>query len=209
MYRISFKVLVNNLVSTLFWSCYGVWLPFSCSWIVWKMFLGKLVTPTVFMWYFRTRVGGTVWSTVGRSVENRLHSVIRWWPLVQPLEDSCRLARASCSFCGGMNGNCRDLLGIELYMFRTSLKRMYSLEPGYNDIQFIRHPGYHHRHKHQGLNPLIRSVSRVTAARANPSSVFQLFSFLWSVVVWFQRDPVLWHSLQVWKPVPSVFIYLV
>ena len=32
---------------------------------------------------------------------------------------------------------------------------------------------------------------------------------LWSVVVWFQRDSVLWHSLQVLKPVPSVFIYLV
>ena len=32
---------------------------------------------------------------------------------------------------------------------------------------------------------------------------------LQSVVVWFQRDSVLWHSLQVWKPVPSVFIYLV
>ena len=29
---------------------------------------------------------------------------------------------------------------------------------------------------------------------------------LWSVVVLFQRDSVLWHSLQVWKPVPSVFI---
>jgi hypothetical protein len=29
-----------------------------------------------------------------------------------------------------------------------------------------------------------------------------------SVVVWFQRDSVLWHSLQVLKPVPSVF-YLV
>ena len=35
-----------------------------------------------------------------------------------------------------------------------------------------------HHHKHQGLDPLIRSVSRVTAARANVSSVFQLFSFL-------------------------------
>ena len=32
---------------------------------------------------------------------------------------------------------------------------------------------------------------------------------LWSVVVWFQRGSVLWHSLQVLKPVPSVFIYLV
>jgi len=36
----------------------------------------------------------------------------------------------------------------------------------------------HHHHKHQGLVPLIRSISRVTAARANASLVFQLFSFL-------------------------------
>ena len=36
---------------------------------------------------------------------------------------------------------------------------------------------YQH-HKHQGLDPLIRSVSRVTAVRVNASSVFQLFSFL-------------------------------
>jgi len=37
---------------------------------------------------------------------------------------------------------------------------------------------YHHHHKHQGLDPLNRSVSRVTAACANVSSVFQFFSFL-------------------------------
>ena len=36
----------------------------------------------------------------------------------------------------------------------------------------------HHHHKHQGLDPLIHSVSRVTAARANASSFVQLFSFL-------------------------------
>jgi len=35
-----------------------------------------------------------------------------------------------------------------------------------------------HHHKHQGLDPLIRSVSRVTTALANVSSVFQLFFFL-------------------------------
>ena len=35
-----------------------------------------------------------------------------------------------------------------------------------------------HHHKYQGLDPLIRSVSRVTAARANSSTVFQLFSCL-------------------------------
>jgi len=40
------------------------------------------------------------------------------------------------------------------------------------------HRHHHHHYKHQGLDPLIRSVSRVTAARANASSVFQLFSFL-------------------------------
>ena len=40
------------------------------------------------------------------------------------------------------------------------------------------HHHHHHHHKHQGLNPLICSFSRVTAARVNASSVFQLFSFL-------------------------------
>jgi hypothetical protein len=37
---------------------------------------------------------------------------------------------------------------------------------------------HHHHHKHQRLDPLIRSVSRVTTALANVSSVFQLSSFL-------------------------------
>ena len=37
------------------------------------------------------------------------------------------------------------------------------------------HHNHHHYHKHQGLDPLIRSVSTVTAARANASSLFQLF----------------------------------
>jgi len=65
--------------------------------------------------------------------------------------------------------------------FRTKL--------GYFILDGILHPNNHknenytinedyHHHKHQGLDPLIRSVSRVTAARANASSVFQLFSFL-------------------------------
>ena len=40
------------------------------------------------------------------------------------------------------------------------------------------HHHHHPHHKHQGLGPLIRSVFRVTAARANASSVFQFFSFL-------------------------------
>jgi hypothetical protein len=37
---------------------------------------------------------------------------------------------------------------------------------------------FHHHHKHQGLDRLIRSVSRVTTAPVNVSSIFQLFSFL-------------------------------
>jgi hypothetical protein len=37
---------------------------------------------------------------------------------------------------------------------------------------------FHHHHKHQGLGHLARSISRVTAALASVSSVFQLFSFL-------------------------------
>ena len=46
------------------------------------------------------------------------------------------------------------------------------------DITYQRFLCVHHHHKHQGLDPLNRSVSRVTTARANASSVFQLFSFL-------------------------------
>jgi hypothetical protein len=42
----------------------------------------------------------------------------------------------------------------------------------------LQHCTYHHHHKHQRLDPLIRSISRVTTALANVSSVFQLFSFL-------------------------------
>jgi len=39
--------------------------------------------------------------------------------------------------------------------------------------------GVHHHHKHQGLDPLIRSVSRVTAARSNASSVLCLLWRFW------------------------------
>ena len=47
-----------------------------------------------------------------------------------------------------------------------------------NGTATYHHHHHHHHHKHQGLDPLIRSVSTVTAARTNASSVFQLFSFL-------------------------------
>jgi hypothetical protein len=41
----------------------------------------------------------------------------------------------------------------------------------------LRHVDHYH-HKHQGLDPMILSVSRLTTALAYVSSVFQLFSFL-------------------------------
>jgi len=37
---------------------------------------------------------------------------------------------------------------------------------------------HHHHDRHQGLDPLIRSVSKVTTAFSYVSSVFQFFSFL-------------------------------
>ena len=52
-----------------------------------------------------------------------------------------------------------------------------SVSVGYYEIKLHYCNCNRHHHKHQGLDPLIRSVSRVTAARANASSVFQLFSF--------------------------------
>ena len=42
-------------------------------------------------------------------------------------------------------------------------------------VRFFYH---HHHHKHQGLNPLIRSVSKITTALSIVSSIFQLLSFL-------------------------------
>ena len=48
----------------------------------------------------------------------------------------------------------------------------------YNISTFMVFYLHHHHHKHQGLDRLIHSVSRVTAARANASLVFQLSSFL-------------------------------
>ena len=43
------------------------------------------------------------------------------------------------------------------------------------------HHHHHHHHKHQGLDPLIRSFSKVTTALSNVSSVFQLqqYDFKW------------------------------
>jgi len=74
-----------------------------------------------------------------------------------------------------------NIQSIFLYI-RAEMTKIYaefslSLEATSCSLFWLTNVQYHHL-KHQGLDPLIRSVSRVTAARANPSSVFQLFSFL-------------------------------
>jgi len=45
-------------------------------------------------------------------------------------------------------------------------------------LLILSHLHHHHHHQHQGLDPLIRSVSRVTTVLPNFPSVFQLFFFL-------------------------------
>ena len=60
-------------------------------------------------------------------------------------------------------------LGIRLHSFPTLIPGPKNLLKTYLE--------FHHHHKHQGLDPLIRSVSRVTTALSNVPSVFQLFSF--------------------------------
>ena len=59
-------------------------------------------------------------------------------------------------------------------------KSIYIIQYRINKLRYSHHHHHHHHHhhKHQGLDSLIRSVSRVTTAFANSSSVFQLFSFL-------------------------------
>jgi hypothetical protein len=53
-----------------------------------------------------------------------------------------------------------------------NISKLYRLNTEFLNIK------HHHHHQHQGLDSLIRPVSRVTTALANVSSVFQLFFFL-------------------------------
>ena len=68
---------------------------------------------------------------------------------------------------------------------------------------------YHHHHKHQGLDPLIRSVSKVTTALSNLSSVFQLFSFLVVCIGMISKGFGFVAFFASVEAVPSAFIYLV
>jgi hypothetical protein len=60
----------------------------------------------------------------------------------------------------------------------TSISRQESRNPYTYKHRCTADKAGHHHHKHQGLELLIRSVSRVTTVLANVSSVFQLFFFL-------------------------------
>jgi len=79
----------------------------------------------------------------------------------------------------GESGWCPFLLYFRIYLRprRITEIRRRGKTIGHHHHHHHKHH-HHHHHKHQGLDPLIRSVSRVTAARSNASSVFQLFSFL-------------------------------
>jgi hypothetical protein len=59
------------------------------------------------------------------------------------------------------------------------------------DLFLHHHHHHHHHHKHQGLDSLIHSISRVTTALSPtfPQSSNSSPS-LWSVVTGFQRDSV-------------------
>jgi len=63
---------------------------------------------------------------------------------------------------------------------------------------------HHHHHKHQGLDPLIHSVSKVTNAFSKVSSVFQLFSFLvvCSSMISKGFGFVAWNYWDLWQATP-------
>ena len=69
-------------------------------------------------------------------------------------------------------GRAKDLLAP--CMYRESCRILLHLSNKCTIYIYI----YISHHKHQWLDPMIRSVSTVAAARANASTVFQLFSFL-------------------------------
>ena len=83
------------------------------------------------------------------------------------------------------------LLRFDFWVFLSSMSKLiktsmvdqlyYFLYPRIKLMLLISHSylqGFHHRHIHQGLDPLIRSISKITTALSNVSSVFQLFSYL-------------------------------
>ena len=61
-----------------------------------------------------------------------------------------------------------DVCTVNTYMWGVELRFL-----NFKSVEI----NYHH-HKYQGLDPLIRSVSRFTTVLTNVSSVFQLFFFL-------------------------------
>ena len=72
------EVLYANPLKTAIICSLGGFCRYCCSCSEWRMFLRKAVTLTVCMWCLRIMGRGLVCSAVGRSFENKLHSVIRW-----------------------------------------------------------------------------------------------------------------------------------
>jgi hypothetical protein len=72
---------------------------------------------------------------------------------------------------------CYDLTENTLYCI-TKTNRLMLFRGKFLLMMWIIQTRNNNHHKHQELDPLIRSVSRVTVALSSVSSVFQLFSFL-------------------------------
>ena len=80
---------------------------------MWKTVLRNLETSTAFMWYCIIRGRGRFWSTVGRSFESRLHSVMRCRAVCLAFSGQVQSGvGAFFSFYGGMSESSRGLLGV-------------------------------------------------------------------------------------------------
>jgi len=78
-------------------------------------------------------------------------------------------------------GYCSSSGGTTLYIQQFGICHVFIMNGRWQDRNGTVHPDLadsHHHYKHQGLNPLIRFVSRVTTVLANVSSVFQFYFFL-------------------------------
>jgi len=87
--------------------CYGLWSCFGWSYSMFEMALKNLETSTVFMWYSIMRGKGRFCSTVGRSLESSLHSIMRCF-----LRDKYKVVWVPFPFYRGTSGSSRGLLAV-------------------------------------------------------------------------------------------------
>ena len=120
-------------------------------------------------WYTLSNKNPSAWNFLSPELEVRWRTVaiIIRVVLLSPYLRIHGVSLSSIHVWKGWVGNCQKL--------KTDLADP-ELSGGWIPLPF--HSYGHHHHKFQGLDSLIRSISRVTTALANVSSVFQLFSFV-------------------------------